>query len=52
MGICQAWYIDKILKGDKNAMNTLAYNGYIARIDADLNDGILVGGVIDSEKKQ
>lgn len=28
-------------------MNTLNYKGYIARIDADLDDGILVGRVIN-----
>jgi predicted HicB family RNase H-like nuclease len=29
-------------------MNTLNYKGYIARIDADLDDGILVGRVINT----
>ena len=29
-------------------MNTLTYKGYIARIDADLDDGILVGRVINT----
>ena len=29
-------------------MNTLTYKGYIAIIDADLNDGILVGRVINT----
>ena len=29
-------------------MNTLTYKGYIAKIDADLDDGILVGRVINT----
>ena len=29
-------------------MNTLTYKGYIAIIDADLKDGILVGRVINT----
>jgi predicted HicB family RNase H-like nuclease len=32
-------------------MNTLAYKGYIARIEPDIDDGILVGRVINTRDK-
>jgi predicted RNase H-like HicB family nuclease len=36
------------LKNGRYTMSTVIYNGYMARIEPDLDDGILVGSVVNT----